>query len=683
MHKRLSVNILCILVCLLAVGRLSAQPESPSDSTRRTKALSTVAVKGQTAPVPELTQAPTQVVDAKRMEQTGVTVLSDAVKQMAGVVVKDYGGIGGMKTVSSRGLGSQFSTLTIDGVPVNDAQNGQVDLGRYLTGNSDHVSLGNGLGNNLLQTARAAAAGSILNMETSRPQVGERGYRLSAGLEGGSFGLLSPTLKWDQRLGERLAMTFYGNFTHSNGDYPFRLYYTTTHTDSSSIEYREHSAMWLATGDLNLYYEPAPGQTLTAKTHYVRGYHELPGPVTYYAKRGTEDTEEQLFFTQIRYRVDRGGKWSFQAVGKYQNSYDMYENYAAQTVSRYLCNEYRQNEGYVSGTAVWHPATRWRAALATDATLTTLHSNLANNNEVRRLTSLTSLTTQYNGRLIDLKANLLATIVEEKANSADSLVSYRELSPYAGLNSKPILGKVRLRYFYKTTYRVPNFNEMYYFSLPRDLRPERAIQHNVGLTIPLTPFTTHRDTSSYDEPTGSFALTVDGYHNRVHDKIIAIPTQNMFLWSMMNLGVVGITGLDISGNAQAEIGHANVHISITYTYQKAIDLTDPESKTYGHQIPYTPRHSGGLTLYAEHPWVNVGYNVMLVGDRYSKAQNLDETRLPAYADHGITADRSFSVGGGTLFVQAQVLNLLNVQYEVVRSYPMMGRNWRLRLTYIF
>jgi outer membrane receptor protein involved in Fe transport len=74
---------------------------------------------------------------------------------------------------------------------------------------------------------------------------------------------------------------------------------------------------------------------------------------------------------------------------------------------------------------------------------------------------------------------------------------------------------------------------------------------------------------------------------------------------------------------------------------------------------------------------------MIVGERYSGPQNSDATRLPAYCDFGLNVDRSFDLRIGTLSLRAAIQNLLDVQYEVVRSYPMMGRNWRLGIVYDF
>ena len=670
-------RIFIVFACLwwvLPSWHLSAQDTTGHD---RRQHLDPVVVTKERKPSATLSQAPVQVVDIEKIERTGAMVLSDAVRQMAGVTLRDYGGVGGMKTMSARGLGSQFSTLTIDGVAVNDCQNGQVDLGRYMVGNSAFISLSNGQQEELMLSARASAAGNILNMTTQEPLFlpGERTH-LRFGMEGGSFGLLSPSLAIDRSLGEKLSLSFWGNYLRSNGDYPFTLYYTNDHNGAQSRERREHSAMWLATGDLNVFYTIAHNRQLTAKVHYVQGYHELPGPVVFYASRGSENTHEQLFFTQVRYREEHQ-KLSFQLLGKYQYTNDLYEDFKAPTASRYLKNEYSQQEGYLSGTLLWRPLQGLTASLASDAALTTLQSNLARNSHVERVTLLESATLQYRHARFDIKGNLLATLINEDACDNASVIHYRKVSPYIGLSVKPLRRhNVRLRYFFKETYRVPNFNEMYYFVMPLDtLHPECATQHNIGVTLPLT-VRYSKDSLSQRY----YSLTVDGYRNGVRDKIIAVPRQNMFLWSTMNLGKVEITGLDIKGAMDWERGKLAVNATLTYSYQRAIDRSDPDNeKTYGHQIPYTPRHSGGVTLYFKNPWVNLGYNCMVVGERYYQQQNSDNSRMPAYADHGITLDRLFELPLCDLRLQAQVLNLLDVQYEVVRSYPMMGRNFRMKL----
>ena len=154
---------------------------------------------------------------------------------------------------------------------------------------------------------------------------------------------------------------------------------------------------------------------------------------------------------------------------------------------------------------------------------------------------------------------------------------------------------------------------------------------------------------------------------------------------MMNLGKVEVTGLDLTANATIQnyaFPRTRIDISLGYSFQHAVDRTDPLSKFYGHQIPYTPRHSGNATLTASTPWVDIGLSLMLVGPRYAKQQNTPDYRVAGYTDQGITLSRSFDIGNTSLKAKLQVLNLFNVQYEVVKSYPMMGRNYRFGLTWI-
>lgn len=653
---------------LLIIIVLFATFAKAQDTVHR---LDEVQVNSQHTPKTLRTVAPTQVVDAEKLEQQGALQLSDAVKMMAGVTLKDYGGIGGIKTVSARGLGSQFSTLTIDGVPVDDAQNGQVDLGRYLLGGAAYVSLSHGSQQGLL-SARAYSAGNVIDMATAEPQffLAER-TNLMLGMELGSFGLLSPSARWDQKWSRKFKSSLWVNWLQSNGDYPFTLYYTVGRNDSSSLERRRHSAMHMLTTDANLFYTISSHNHLTAKLHYMRGEHQLPGPVQYYTQAvSAENTAEEVAFAQVKWVVDKD-RWKTQLLGKLQSLYDFYEDSASvQTLSGYLMNEYRQREGYLSGSVQWD-VTKWlELNMAVDGSISHLQSNLAQRNDVTRNTLMAVAAARVHKGPFELKANLLATSVSDRVADLDTMPSYRRLSPYAGVMYT--IGGLTLRAFYKDSYRAPNFSELYFFSMPRDLRPERARQIGTGVTGMKALFDGAVDLSG----------TFDIYFNNVTDKIVAVPTQSMFLWSMQNVGVVHIVGADITTDLRVR----SVTMRLNYSYQHAVDCTnpnDPEDKTYGHQIAYTPRHSGGAQLRWDNSIVNLGAQLMAVGERFSRMQNSDATRLPAYCDMGLTADRRFDLPWGTLLVQLQVLNLFDVQYEIVRSYPMMGRNFKVKLVYDF
>ncbi|MBQ9418176.1 MAG: TonB-dependent receptor [Bacteroidales bacterium] len=669
MNKRLHRQYLwCtagIKWCALGVALLLGIKANGQDTVRL---LDEVEISTQRTPSTLHTAAPTQVISAEQIAEQGAMQVSDAVRLMAGLTLKDYGGIGGMKTVSARGLGSQFSTLVIDGVAVNDAQNGQVDLGRYLVGNAAYVSFSQGQQQQALLPARVYAAGNVVEVASAEPRffLAER-TNLRLGMELGSFGMMNPTALWEQKWSKRLKSSLWGSWLKSDGDYPFTLYYTASRSDSSSRERRHHSATEMLTTDGVLFYTPDASQRLTVKLHYMRGTHQLPGPVHLYRQQpSAENTSEEVAFGQVRWRKE-GERWKVQTIGKLQSSYDKYEDSAANTISRYLCNDYRQREAYASGSMLWQPLGWLDVSASTDGSIGWLHSNLGQHNQVRRESLLGVAAIAVHWKHIEAKANVLYTAVADRVADMDAPPSYQRLSPYAGLTYSLGSGRTTLRYFVKETYRVPNFSELYYLTLLRELRPERALQHNIGFTH-----------------AGQYvSTTLDAYYNRVSDKILAIPTQNMFLWSMQNLGQAEIAGIDATISAAIDLGSTRLEAQGNYTYQHAVDRTDAAGKTYGHQIAYIPRHTGSGSLRWETQVVNLGVTMLVEGDRYYMMQNSSEALMPAYCDIGISADRKIDLRWGVMVLQVQALNVADCQYEVVKAYPMMGRNYRLKILYQF
>ncbi len=668
---------------LLAVIDAKSVIAQSVDSVDHKSSLEEVRIFSNSQPSVTRSETPLQVISAERLIQSGALQLSDAVRHMAGVTLKDYGGIGGIKTVSVRGLGSQFTTLAIDGVAVNDNRNGQADLGRYLVGNVSFVSAQS----SSAITARGAAAGNVINMETQMPTffACER-TNIKLGVEGGSYGLVSPSLLWEQRVGKKMITSLWGNYTFCQGNYPFVQNLGVEKGDTSVVLRRNNSKTQLATVDFNLFYPFASRQTFNAKVHLSLSHLQLPGAVSLYNTiRNSESTTSLLCFVQGKYSLLFGpdndvSRSQMVVVGKYQYCNDTYQDTAQRVVNGdFLFNRYVQQEGYLSGSVKHTFFKTLTLNAAADVSQNAMRSNLSVNDDVKRSTLLAVARLSYVLPRFSLSASGLLTLASERAittlSSSSSSRQYQCFSPSVGLNYKPIdsVG-LRMRLFCKQTFRMPNFSEMYFLVTSRRLEPEKALQNGVGFS-----FVTGGESSvlSYLES------TVDAYYNMVSNKIVAIPTNNMFVWSMVNMGKVDVLGFDVKTSATLSFSNVELQVALNYSYQYAVDCTDVHGKTYGHQIPYTPCHSGGLTLYCITKWVEVGYDMAAVGERFSNRQNTLANRLPGYVDQGFSLSRTFNMPLGTLRVQGRVLNVFNVQYEVVRSYPMMGRNYRLSIIYSF
>ena len=95
--------------------------------------------------------------------------LSEAIRRFAGVQLRDYGGVGGLKTVNVRSLGSEHTGVFIDGIQVDNAQNMQVDLGRFSLEGLSSVSLFSGQKVSHLQSAKEYSSASSLYLESAEP----------------------------------------------------------------------------------------------------------------------------------------------------------------------------------------------------------------------------------------------------------------------------------------------------------------------------------------------------------------------------------------------------------------------------------------------------------------------------------------------------------------------------------
>lgn len=175
--------------------------------------------------------APLQLFSKEALKNLHALQVSDAVKHFAGVTVKDYGGIGGLKTVSIRSLGAQHTAVGYDGIAITDCQTGQIDISRFSLDNVDQLSLSNGQSDNIFQPARFFASAGILDIQTLTPRF-EKGKRtnISAAFKTGSWGLVNPSILLEQQLSPQWTVSANGEWMSSDGQYPSRYVMETQQT---------------------------------------------------------------------------------------------------------------------------------------------------------------------------------------------------------------------------------------------------------------------------------------------------------------------------------------------------------------------------------------------------------------------------------------------------------------------
>lgn len=662
-----------VLSAALAAAAVAVSAQSPSDSlTGGVRHIDGVEVTTRRIDRTVRSARPTQMLEGDELERAGIYTLSDAVKRFAGTNVRDYGGIGGMKTVSVRNLGANHTAVSYDGVTVSNTQAGQIDLSRFATDNVQNVTLTIGEDDDVMQPARHYASAAVLSITSRKPVFADgRDWSLRTRVRAGSWGLVAPQLRYWQRLNEKLMFSLDGTYMRADGRYPYEL----PNGSEKLTDKRFNTDIYSWQGEANIYALLPRDGHLDVKAQWFSSSRGLPGAVILYnTKKSRERMWDEEFFTQAVYGQNLGSRLKLEVRAKYVNSWNRYTDTDVKYPTGRYVETYRQSEYYGSATLGWFPLKGLSLSLAEDAFVNTLSSNAENPADPRRLTSLTALAARYASGRVEIGANVVATWATEHVEHGDRPADRRQLSPSAAFSLRLLKNEaLYFRAMYKHTFRLPTFNDLYYGqSGTVTLKPEKADEYNIGLTW----------TSRRMGWLAYVTLTADVYHNDVKDKIVAFPT--LYVWKMANFGRVRINGLNATMAARIEPLHGfAAELSASYMLQKALDVTDPASIYYKNQIPYTPRHSGNAVLTILTPWLDVAYTVQMCGSRYAMQQNTSEYEIDGYAEHTLSVSRELKFRRWSATLQASVRNLTDERYEVIRYYPMPGRSVEATATVSF
>ena len=642
-----------LLLCPLSMTAQTVTNDS-------TQTIEEVVVKGFRIPGNVLASTPIQTLSHTDMERLGIHDMGDALKRFAGVQVKDYGGVGGMKTVNIRGLGAGHTGVTYDGVQVGDCQSGQVDLSRFTLDNVSLVSLQIGQEDNIYQSAKAYTSAGLINISTLQG-VSDRKPHLTTTLRTGSYGLFSPSLRYHQQF-SRLGIGAYTSYERADGVY----WFTLKNGIKTIHERRNNSDIKTWRGELNMSYQLTDKQTLQWKAYGFTSNRGLPGAVIYDNTYSAERLKDKNVFTQMLYENLFSNRIKMKAAAKWNYVWSRYSDIPA---SGYKEDTYRQNETYLTATLWTNPLQGLNLSFAQDYAHNHLSMTLPKAANPTRNSLWTALAANYQTGPFSVNASLLATNIYERVKQGNASNGFHRLSPAFSMQWR-CLQDFRLRFGYKDIFRTPTLNELYYTGIGnRHLNPEKSRMWNLGTTY-----------SHTFNRTLLLSLTADGYFGNVTDKIIAVP--KMFYWQMMNAGKVRQLGLDVSANIEKRWGNDwTVSATGSYSLMKATDISDPTAVYYRNQIAYTPRHSGSASILLHTPYLDFCYNVLVMGERYTLSYNIPDNRMRPFADHSITLSREFNINKQQLRVQFDVRNLGNKNYEVVRFYPMPGTNWRLSVSW--
>ena len=618
--------------------------------------------------------SPVQILSGKELEKLNVYSVADALRYFSGVQIKDYGGIGGLKTVNIRSMGSHHVGVFYDGIELGNAQNGVVDLGRFSLDNMEVISLYNGQKSAIFQPAKDYSSASAIYMQTRKPLFkGEKKNNLNIGVKGGSFSTINPSLLWEHRFNERISSSISTEYMYTSGRYKF-TYAKKDGYDTTAV--RQNGDVRMLRLE-NAFFGKVPKGEWKAKAYLYNSERGYPGAAVREEPGKFRHQDRQWdtnLFVQGSFQNYFKPLYSLLANGKYAYDYLHYlSDPRLDVTTMYVDNHYRQQEIYASAAHLFTIYPWWRMSLSNDFQWNALRADLIDFVYPTRNTILTSAATSFDFNRLMLQASLLYTHVDDNTRTKGANAGTKnKYTPSVIATWQPLTKlPLNVRAFYKKVFRMPTLNDLYYtFIGNKDLKPEYTTQYDVGITF------SHTWNNHWLK---GLDLQIDGYYYEVDDKIIAMPTSNQFRWTMINLGHVEIRGLDAAIRGEWGFGKVELSTLFNYTYQKAQDFTDPTSEWYGGQIPYIPWHGGSIILNGSYQTWSCNYSFIYTGERHEAVANIPENYAQPWYTHDFSLSKTFQWGKTGIRVTAEINNIFNQQYEVVQCYPMPGTSFKIKL----
>lgn len=591
---------------------------------------------------------PSQTLAGAALQDLSTTSVADALKYFSGVQIKDYGGLGGLKTVNVRSLGSQHVGIYLDGIRITNAQNGQIDLGRYSLSNMESVALYNANRNERLQSASEYASAATVYLQTRRPDSTTFNVEYGAG----SFGLQ----KLKAYFSFRNILFVDAEYQRTDGGYPFRFQSASEDT----VGKRRNS-------DICFYRLEAAGfyKGFTAHAYFYSSERGLPGPVVRRLSDQWDSTDRQWdrnFFLQATYR-HTWDRFALKTNLKYAYDWLRYlQDPSTNAAAMHCDNHYRQQDLYGSVSAAWNSS--WLSLTAsTDLRWSDLTTNVYRSAYVYRLDSKSLLSAIASYRGFEGNIALLYThIGDHSARSAQSAAALSRLTPMFLASWHRHAFTVRA--FHKRIFRAPTLNDLYYTLVGNaQLRPEYTSQFDLGV----------------DYKDRHLHLALDAYYNRIEDKIVAIPMKSQFRWSMVNFGLVKSLGLSATAGYDRTWGKFSLNANANYTCQRDRDYSSPHDPEYRNTIPYSPLHSASLIVDLGYDGWSLCTSWLYTGDRFALISNNRDDLLGAWQTVDLKLNKRFRIRRHYVQATVECNNLCDSRHEVVKRYPMPGRNWKATL----
>ncbi len=594
--------------------------------------------------------ASVDVISMEKIELLAPQNMAEVLENVQGVFIKDYGGIGGNKTISLRGSSSEQVLVLLDGQRLNDAQSGQVDFSSISLEGVERIEVVRG-GNSALYGADAV--GGVINIITNKKHDRE-GISGSLKMMNGSFQSLSiePALKIRyNKFGGSLSY----KYLSSEGDFTYK----NLEGRDEKLKNNDIIAQDLFARFYYLFDDSLFQRTLNFSYKYYDSERGSPGNIELPYRSARLWNTNQQFNTTFSGKVfNLMNDFQVQAYAHTGNSRYKNDEGLVPIDSRYDNGTYgletQMQSIFTAGQLITYGAgyrNDWLNSeeFADDHTRDSYYIFLQNETEIK-----------------------MKNHYPVKSLTFVPAVRLDGFSDFGSHVSPKIGGVINFGHSWQTSlkwnaglsYRAPNFNELYW---PEDawtkgnpdLKAEHGYDWDAGIRLRYPILNV-------------IALDVTYFDVHMNDLILWQSTGQ--LWMPLNVDKSRNRGIEASISLSPVA--KRIMLNANYTFLDARNLSD-DLTTKDKYLVYRPRHTFNTAVTINYRNLTLKYDFQYVGKRYVNPANTKF--MEAYGNSDLTVAYVQDFDNWTSNLSFQVKNLLDERYQIIQYHPLPGREMRINL----
>jgi vitamin B12 transporter len=585
-------------------------------------------------------------------------------QKIAGISLKSYGGLGGLKTISYRGISGNHSVVLLNEFALNNQQVGQVDLGSIQTENVESIRFSTIVNPTFLFPVSSLVAANTLSIQTFENAFTGNSNQFRFSSKIGSFNQVDNYLSY-KRVGDNRMISVYGKNRRFSGNYPF-YYQNGNHllkenrSNNDLIEWNTgiHFSRIYNNNRLNLAY------------HFYQSDKGLPGAVIFYNNLTSQRLVSQNQILQVENILCRD-RFSNKMYISFQSSNMIYTDPNYLNSEGKLVQNFLNNSFLVGNT--FNKIGKDSLVSIYGGVEYQFHSLSTNNTTLiynpKRNVAMIVLGLKLKRERLNYQLQANNHQVISFSNQVMNYNTYLTGSLFVE-NNKPLKFIGLPRFLLSRTLRLPTFGEMYINTvINKEIKPEIANQANLGSSIYIL----------------KCKVGADVYFNVIENKIVAIPSKNLFLWSVQNIGKVMSKGIDFSfEKTLIESPKQNLVLKGVYSFQSVQDYSSPISITYKQQVVYIPKNTVNLDVnYEVDKKFSFNWNTYFVGNRYALNENIPSNIVNAFSTSDFSVNYFFKFKNeSSIKCNFSIKNIFNASYHYIRYYVMPGRNYLVSISYV-